>query len=76
MTETVHSPTPRNYSVPGVTCGHCKAAIESSLAAVAGVERSEVDLEHKTVAVVGTASNVVIVAAIDDAGYDATLLDT
>lgn len=73
MNETV--PAPRNYSVPGVTCGHCKAAIETSLAALAGVERSEVDLERKTVLVHGTASNDAIVAAIDDAGYDATLLD-
>lgn len=75
MNETLHSPTPRSYSVPGVTCGHCKAAIESSLAALADVDRSEVDLEHKTVLVVGTASNDTILAAIDDAGYDATLLD-
>jgi copper chaperone CopZ len=58
------------YGVPGVSCGHCSAAITAQLAEVEGVEGIEVDLEAKTVTVSGAVSREVVVAAIDDAGYD------
>lgn len=63
--------TIRTWSVPGVSCGHCKAAIEGELAGVAGVDRAEVDVDAKTVTVEGDADAAAIVAAIDEAGYDA-----
>lgn len=75
MNETLHSPTIRTFSVPGVSCGHCKTAIETGLGALAGVERADVDLERKIVSVLASASDDAIVATIDDAGYDATRLD-
>lgn len=64
--------TVRTFSVPGVSCNHCKTAIEGELAKVGGVTRSEVDVEAKTVRVEGDATTDDIVAAIDEAGYDAT----
>ena len=63
-------PSTRTYSVPGISCGHCQAAIEGELAKVAEVEAVDVDLDAKTVAVTGTASDDAVRAAIDDAGYD------
>lgn len=60
----------RIYSVPGISCGHCKAAIEAEVGRTPGVERVEVDVEAKTVAVDGTVSDHDLRAAVDEAGYD------
>ena len=62
--------TTRLYSVPGISCGHCKAAIEDQVGKVAGVERVEVDVEAKTVRVEGAASDQAVRGAVDDAGYE------
>ena len=41
------------YSVPDISCGHCRTAITSEVSTVAGVESVEVDLDAKTVTVTG-----------------------
>ena len=62
----------RTYSVPGMHCGHCKAAVSREVAAVSGVEGVEVDLDSKIVTVRGEAlEDAALIAAIDEAGYDA-----
>jgi len=58
------------YSVPSISCGHCKMSIEGSVSKVDGVDKVEVDIDAKSVQVDGTASDEAIRAAIDDAGYD------
>ncbi len=58
------------YSVPGISCDHCKHAIEAELARVSEVASVTVDVAGKTVRVEGEASEDVIRAAIDEAGYD------
>jgi copper chaperone len=58
------------YSVPAISCGHCKHAIETEVSKVPGVSRVTVDIDIKTVHVEGDATNEAIRAAIDDAGYD------
>ena len=58
------------YSVPAMTCGHCKASIESEVNKLDGVSQIIVDLEAKTVQVDGTAPDDAIRAAIDEAGFD------
>ncbi len=60
----------QTYSVPGISCGHCKVAIEGEVAKVHGVSAVVVDIEHKTVTVEGSADDAAIRAAIDEAGYD------
>ncbi len=56
--------------VPGMSCGHCKAAVTAEVSAVAGVSRVDVDLDTKLVTVHGTdVSRDAVVAAIDEAGY-------
>ena len=60
----------RTYSVPGISCGHCKAAIEAEVATVDGVTLVEVDVDARTVKVLGEAADADIVAAIDEAGYE------
>jgi copper chaperone len=60
------------YSVPGMHCAHCKAAVTGELAAVEGVERVDVDLETKRVLVRGAdLDDARLRAAIVEAGYEA-----
>lgn len=62
--------TTLNYLVPAIHCGHCKAAIESEVGGVAGVERVEVDIDSKKVTVEGEATEDAVLAAMSEAGYD------
>ena len=64
MAETV-------YTVPDVSCGHCKAAIEGEVGALDGVDSVVVDIDAKQVTVVGSAEDDAIRAAIVEAGYEA-----
>jgi copper chaperone len=58
-------------SVPGMTCGHCEAAVTTEVGRVSGVTSVDVDLETKLVVVRGTdLDRGAVVAAIDEAGYD------
>lgn len=60
-----------NYSVPGMSCEHCRTAITTEVSAVAGVESVDVDLERKLVSVGGHGvDDTAVRAAIDEAGYD------
>ena len=62
--------TLRTFDVPGISCGHCKAAIEAEVAAVDGVTSVDVDVDARTVAVDGDATDEAVTAAIDEAGYE------
>ena len=59
------------YSVPDISCGHCRTAITSEVWTVAGVESVEVDVDAKTVTVTAEPlDEIALIAAIDDAGYE------
>jgi copper chaperone CopZ len=59
------------FTVPGMSCGHCAAAIRSEVGAVVGVARVDVDLHTKLVTVAGgDVDRAAVVAAIDEAGYE------
>ncbi|MFT4864626.1 MAG: copper chaperone [Ilumatobacter sp.] len=60
------------YSVPEISCGHCKSTIEAALQGLGDVARVEVDIDAKTVTVDG-GDSATLVAAIEDAGYDVAL---
>lgn len=60
------------FTVPDMSCAHCKATVEGAVSAVDGVRSAEVDLDSKTVAVeYGEAppGREVIVGALEEAGY-------
>lgn len=61
----------RTWSAEAISCDHCKHAIESEVATVPGVESVEVDIAEKKITVRGDAPDDAVVAAIDEAGYDA-----
>ena len=59
------------FSVPGMTCGHCEAAVKGEVGKVAGVVGVAVDLDTKLVTVAGESlDEAAIVAAIDEAGFE------
>jgi copper chaperone len=62
----------RTYTVPGMHCGHCEAAVIEEVSALDEVESVVVDLETKRVVVQGAdLDDRKIRAAIDEAGYEA-----
>lgn len=60
-------------SVPDMSCGHCKATVESALGTVPQVSEVKVDLGTRKVEVIGTAPAAALLKALDDAGYPATV---
>ena len=61
----------RSYTVTGMTCGHCVAAVTEGVAAVPGVAEVDIDLDTKLVVVHGAAlDDAAIRAAISEAGYE------
>jgi len=62
--------TIRTYDVPGISCGHCKAAIEAEVGALSDVTTVTVDIDARTVSVDGEATDDAVRAAIDEAGYE------
>ena len=60
----------RTYSVPGISCGHCKNAIETEVGGVDGVTLVDVDIDARTVRVLGEPDGDAIAAAIEEAGYE------
>jgi copper chaperone len=61
--------TPTTFKVPDISCQHCIDAITREVTTVDGVTDIAIDLDAKTVAVVGGDVSAVS-AAIDEAGYD------
>ena len=60
----------RTYTVEGMTCGHCVAAITTSVVKLSGVTQVDVNLGSSTLTVVGDQVNDDAVAtAVADAGY-------
>ncbi len=64
------------YSVPAISCDHCKHAIEGEVGTVAGVDLVEVDVSSRTVRVEGRADDAAIRAAIEQAGYEVAAATT
>ncbi|MGD2082425.1 MAG: heavy metal-associated domain-containing protein [Chromatiales bacterium] len=60
--------------VTGMTCGHCRAAVEKALMGVAGVRRAEVDLEAGKARVEGDPDPQSLVDAVKDEGYGAQVI--
>ena len=59
------------YSVPGISCRHCRVAITGEVGRLPGIAAVEVDLGAKRVTVSGPAvDDTAVRNAIDDAGYD------
>jgi copper chaperone len=59
------------YTVPGMSCEHCRMAITEEVDKVEGVESVDIDLETKLVTVRGEGvQDETVRAAIGEAGYE------
>ena len=60
-------------NVPGVSCNHCKMAIEGAVGVLAGVRSVAVDVDAKSVTVDFETADVTletIAAAVQEEGYE------
>ena len=60
------------FTVTGMTCGHCAAAVTKEVSKLDGVTRVDIDLPSGLVTVDSDrpVDRVAFAAAIDEAGYD------
>jgi copper chaperone len=64
--------TEKTFNVAGMSCGHCKAAVEDELNELSGVEKANADVARGTVEVSydeGTVTIEDLLGAIQEAGY-------
>ncbi|NHB77416.1 heavy-metal-associated domain-containing protein [Rhodobacter calidifons] len=61
-------------SVPDMSCGHCKAAVEAALSAVPQIGAVSIDLASRTVTLSGPAPLADVLQALDRAGYPAQVV--
>jgi copper ion binding protein len=66
--------TTKTYTVDGMTCGHCVAAVRAEVGRIPGVETVDVDLATGRLAVSGPTEidDAAVRAAVDEAGYEVT----
>lgn len=61
------------YRVTGMTCAACSARVEKAVSALKGVDSCAVNLLTNSMAVSGSATAIEIIAAVERAGYGASL---
>ena len=61
------------YRVTGMTCAACSARVEKAVSAVGGVDSCAVNLLTNSMVVSGSAPSALVIAAVEHAGYGATL---
>ncbi|MBU2891560.1 MULTISPECIES: heavy-metal-associated domain-containing protein [Celeribacter] len=61
------------FSVPDMSCDHCKAAITEALEAVDDTVEIDVDMDAREIDVFSDAGDEAILAALKAAGYPAEL---
>ena len=61
------------YTVTGMTCGHCEASVREEVSEVPGVQGVEVSQETGRLTVTGAddVSTDAVLAAVEEAGYTA-----
>ena len=63
----------QTITVEGMSCEHCEASVVDALESIAGVTAAAADHEAATATVEGEASIDDLLAAVTDAGYDASI---
>ncbi|MGN6722266.1 MAG: heavy-metal-associated domain-containing protein [Marmoricola sp.] len=61
----------REFTVTGMTCGHCVQSVTEEVSEVPGVVDVRVVLETGALTVTGEAEPAAVVAAVAEAGYQA-----
>ena len=63
------------FDVTGMSCAACQAHVEKAVSSVEGVSSCEVSLLTNSMQVTGTASPDVVIKAVENAGYGASVAD-
>ena len=63
----------KQFNVSGMSCAACSSRVEKAVAGVEGVTSCSVSLLTNSMGVEGTASDAAIIAAVENAGYGASL---
>ncbi|ERH05836.1 MAG: copper chaperone [Halonotius sp. J07HN4] len=63
----------QTITVEGMSCEHCEETVVAALESVAGVTAAGADHEAATATIEGEASIDDLLAAVGDAGYDASI---
>ena len=63
----------QNYNITGMSCAACSARVEKVVSKLPGVSSCAVSLLTNSMTVEGTASSSDIIAAVEGAGYGASL---
>ncbi len=61
------------FTVPGISCDHCKRTIEGAVAALPGIHSVRVDVATRTVSVdfdVSATTSEQVVETIEEEGYE------
>ncbi len=64
----------QKFSVPDMTCGHCKKTIEEAINKLDGNAKIEVDLDAHVIEVATEAGTDKLLSTLKDVGYEATPL--
>ncbi|MBU2358231.1 heavy-metal-associated domain-containing protein [Loktanella sp. M215] len=59
------------YSIPAMSCGHCKATVEKTVLALDPAATLSFDMPARTVAIDSGRDDALLRAALKDAGYPA-----
>lgn len=61
------------YTVTGMTCGHCEMSVREEVGQIPGVDAIKVSAQSGTLVVTASApvSDADVLAAVDEAGYSA-----
>jgi copper chaperone CopZ len=65
--------TTAEYKVPGMTCGHCEMSVRSEVSRIPGVQAIDVSATTGKLVVAGRTEvdDTAVIAAVDEAGYEA-----
>jgi copper chaperone CopZ len=63
---------PVRVGVPTIACGGCADLLAERIGQVAGVDDVQIDIDGKTVTVIGVADKAAVCAAISEAGHRVT----
>ena len=66
------APSTTSYSVSGMTCGHCVAAVTAEVSKIDGVVAVDIDLPTGAVTIESVApiNSQSVADAVDEAGYE------
>jgi len=59
----------RTYTVAGMTCAHCAAAVTESVSAIPGASEVRVDLDSGRLELHGEVADDAVRDAVEEAGY-------